>query len=249
MATAKVAHFALARSNPPDLGGNSPKNAPLATLRYMEGRRCSVHGLVVGDDGKCVICRRGDADLAPPKTSSDLPIVLFLLVSAVGLAGSGLYWIANQRSDAPAAPAVLVTPEPAATTVQRPSPVVVETAARPTTPVSTAQPVDEPVPAPPEPEELTDEQVEALKRKVPVTMYMTPKCSLCASARAYMKARRYSLRELDIEASATDKVLLESVNPAGSVPTFDVAGRVLVGYDVNILDRAIEEKALKGRRR
>jgi hypothetical protein len=39
------------------------------------------------------------------------------------------------------------------------------------------------------------------------------------------------------------------VNPSGTVPTFDVAGRVLVGYDVNILDDAIEEKALKGRRR
>jgi hypothetical protein len=64
-----------------------------------------------------------------------------------------------------------------------------------------------------------------------------------------MKARRYTLRELDVEASATDKVLLQSVNPSGTVPTFDVAGRVLVGYDVNILDDAIEEKALKGRRR
>jgi glutaredoxin len=214
----------------------------------MEGRRCGVHGLVVGDDGKCVICRRGDAELAPPKTSSDLPIVLFLLVSAVGLAASGWYWITSRR-EAPASSPEVVTvdaeppPEPTA------APVVVETAARPTTPASTNRPSDAPPPAPPEPEELTTEQVEALKRKVPITMFVTPKCSLCATARAFMRGRRYAVREVDIEASATDKVLLQSVNPAGTVPTFDVGGRVLVRYDVNVLNDAIAEKALKGRRR
>lgn len=220
----------------------------MATLLRMEGRRCSVHGLVVGDDGKCVICRRGDAEIAPPKTSSDLPIVLFLLASGLGLAGSGWYWITSRRSDAPVVPEVVAVDSPP-TSEPTSAPVVVETAARPTTPASTGRPTDaQPLPTA-EPEELTEEQVEALKRKVPITMFMTPKCSLCATARAYMKARRYTLRELDVEASATDKVLLQSVNPSGTVPTFDVAGRVLVGYDVNILDDAIEEKALKGRRR
>lgn len=214
----------------------------------MEGRRCSVHGLVVGDDEKCVICRRGDAEIDPPKTSSDLPIVLFLLVSTMGLAASGWYWMTTRRADAPVAEPVEVVQDAAPTVASTSVPVVVETAARPTTPVSTTQPDAQPS-APPVADELTEEQVEALKRKVPITMFMTPKCSLCANARAFLKSRRYALRELDVEASATDKVLLQSVNPAGTVPTFDIAGRVLVGYDVNIINDALEQQALKGRRR
>ena len=62
-----------------------------------------------------------------------------------------------------------------------------------------------------------------------------------------MKARGYQLRELNVESSPTDTVLLKSVNPAGTVPTFDVSGRILVGYDATILDQAIANAAKKVR--
>ncbi|MBK8942754.1 MAG: hypothetical protein IPM79_35450 [Polyangiaceae bacterium] len=63
-----------------------------------------------------------------------------------------------------------------------------------------------------------------------------------------MKSRGIPLKEVDVDASATDKVLLESINAAGSVPTFDVAGKVLVGYEPNVLLSAIDKAATRKKR-
>ena len=206
----------------------------------MEVRRCGVHGLVLGDDAKCVICRRGDAVLEPPKTSSDWPIVAALAVIALGLVISFSVWLSKNVSSQQPLKDEIAVPAPPPETAPAPQ---LEQAARPTTVrEEPQQPPAVPSVAEPEPEE-DDAVVEAQKRKVAVTMFMTPKCSLCNSARTFMKARGYQLQELNVEQSPTDAVLLKSVNPAGTVPTFDVAGRILVGYDPTILDQAIANAA------
>jgi hypothetical protein len=48
-----------------------------------------------------------------------------------------------------------------------------------------------------------------------------------------------------VGASETDLVLLKSLNPTGSVPTFDIAGQVQVGYDRDALAAAVEAEAKK----
>lgn len=211
----------------------------------MEQRRCGVHGLVIGEDGRCVICRRGEAELAAPKTSSEWPIVVTLAVVALLVVGTGFYWITRRIQEFNKAPPVpqevTLAPEVSAPVVEdkaTPNPFANEPKPWDPKAPTTVEPVAE------TPDGMTTDQLEALKRKVKVTMFMTPKCSLCTSARLFMKNNSYPMSELDIEASATDKVLLSSLNPETSVPTFDVEGKILVGYDPNALNKAIEAAAL-----
>lgn len=207
----------------------------------MEPRRCGVHGLVVGADDRCVVCRRGDPAIGSAKTSQEWPLVIALSFFAALLVFSGGYWLTRKL-------ATMNAPPPIATvvTVQEPT-AEPEPEIRDTTPIRRPTEAPRPgldAPRPPEkPKELTVDELERLKRSVKVTMYMTGPCSLCSTARTFLRGRRYKLTELDIDASPTDKVLLESVNPAASVPTFDVEGKVLIGYDRQILDKTIEDAA------
>ncbi|NUP07251.1 MAG: hypothetical protein HOW73_14450 [Polyangiaceae bacterium] len=210
----------------------------------MEPRRCGVHGLVLGVDGRCVICRRGDPETAPAKTSSDWPIVAMLAFVGLLLAGSGAYWVgrkltadqqpAAQQEAPPPAPTEEAAPAPPPERQRDPfkgddHPAFVET-----------PPVEVPASA----EQLTEEELAKLRKRVVVTMYMRNPCQLCDRARTFLKTRDLTVKELDIDASGTDKVLLESINPAGTVPTFDIDGKVLVGYDTNALVDAIDKAAV-----
>ena len=208
----------------------------------MEPRRCGVHGLVVGADDRCVVCRRGDPVVGAATRSQEWPLVIALSFFAALLVFSGGYWLTRklatmnappQLPTAVALPPPTAEPEPEspiATPIRRADP-------------SRPQPGDEAQRPPDRPKELTVDELERLKRGVKITMYMTGPCTLCSTARTFLKNKRYRLTELDIDASPTDKVLLESVNPAGTVPTFDVEGKVLIGYDRQSLDKAIEDVA------
>jgi len=208
----------------------------------MEPRRCGVHGLVVNADGRCVICRRGDPEAEPAKTSQEWPVVVAIAFAAVMLVFSGGYWLTRKLGEMNTKPPVVAaeveTTEPSATADEaltrypqqqnRTASVPGAEATRPRAPT----------------EEVTQEQLDRKKRTIAVTMYASPKCDLCQSARTFLKARGYRLTELDVEASPTDKVLLQNLNPAGTVPTFDVEGKVLVGFDRQVLERTIEDQAL-----
>ncbi len=206
----------------------------------MEPRRCGVHGLVVGADDRCVVCRRGDPATGAAKTSQEWPLVIALSFFAALLVFSGGYWLTRKLATNNTVPPV--PPAMAPPTASEPEAEYQDTTPlrRPAQP---PRPGDEAQRPPEKPKELSAEEVEQLKRGVKVTMYMTGPCTLCSTARAFLRSRRYKLSELDIDASPTDKVLLEAVNPAASVPTFDVEGKILIGYDRQILDKAIEDAA------
>jgi glutaredoxin len=212
----------------------------------MEPRRCGVHGLVIGEDGRCVICRRGDPELGPAKTSSDWPIVAMLALFGVLVVGSGGYWITKRIAAlVQTQPAPEGKPVPAVDTNQAAE----EELAKYPAPKFTAERQGDAVPvAAATDEPLSEQELAALRKKVPITMYMKPRCSLCDQARGLLKSRGIPLKEVDVDASATDKVLLESINAAGSVPTFDVAGKVLVGYEPNVLLSAIDKAATRKKR-
>jgi glutaredoxin len=206
----------------------------------MEPRRCGVHGLVVGADDRCVVCRRGDPATGSAKTSQEWPLVIALSFFAALLVFSGGYWLTRKLATNNAVPIVPPAMAP-------PAPSEAEAEYKDTTPIrrqaQPPRPGDEAQRPPEKPKELTQDELEQMKRGVKVTMYMTGPCSLCSTARTFLRGRRYKLTELDIDASPTDKVLLEAVNPAASVPTFDIEGKVLIGYDRQILDKAIEDAA------
>jgi glutaredoxin len=210
----------------------------------MEARRCATHGLVVDENGRCVICKRGEV-ATQAKTSSDLPVVILLVVMAVLTVGALGYWATRKISG------LVATSEPPPPTEPAPPADNTQAAATPDPAprpkrsddfpsISTSEPT-----ATVTPEELSDEEVERLKRGVKVTMYARSNCSLCDQARTFLRSRRYQLTELDVEASPTDKVVLESLNPAGTMPTFVVDGKTIVGYDRTVLDEAIEKAAMR----
>lgn len=207
----------------------------------MEAKRCHIHGLVLGTDGRCVICRRdqseiGDATAPPVGTAQYVAILGAALVSA-GL-GLVIYKLAIEEDDLPA---------PLPDVVQ----VAEETDAEPVTVQAARPPPPRPPPVPlaaesePESPLAADAEakarLEGAMRRVQVTMYATSWCELCQRAQGFFGSKGISLRVLDIEKSETDKILLRSINPAQSVPTFDVEGQVLVGYS----ERALEEAVLR----
>jgi len=204
----------------------------------MSQGRCGVHGLIAGADGRCVICRRGESEEVE-KTSSDWPVVVFALVMGVGVVGALGYWVFKPKphDELPVQEAV-IAPAPTETPRQTP---VRDPANR--TPIRrTEEPP--PIASVVAPAGPSREEIDAAKKRIRVVMYSGNACSLCDRARLYLNQQGNPLHELNIDASPTDKVVLKSVNPAGTVPTFDVEGKILVGYDRQVLDKTIEGLAL-----
>lgn len=205
----------------------------------METHRCAVHGLILGPDGRCVICRRGEEE-RKAATSADLPVVAFAAVVGVAVIGVLGYWLTRKIGELSSRPPdVVVTAAvdtPPDTPPEPPKPAVKFPDAPPQ-PTPTLEPLVAQGP--------TQEELDTAKRAVKITFYSGKSCSLCDRAREMFQTKRYQVHEVDVDASETDKVLLKSVNPAGSVPTFDVEGKILVGYDRAALDGVITKIAKK----
>jgi glutaredoxin len=86
-------------------------------------------------------------------------------------------------------------------------------------------------------------------RDVHVVVYTTGWCPHCREAKAWMKANGVSYDERDIEASSDNARQNRSVNPRGSIPTFDVEGDVMVGFSAGDLTSMIERAAQRHSRR
>jgi glutaredoxin len=78
---------------------------------------------------------------------------------------------------------------------------------------------------------------------VDVVVYTTSWCPACKQAKSWMNAHGMAYDERDVEASVAYSRELRSLNPRGSIPTFDVEGQVLVGFSDSALVRAMEQAA------
>ena len=78
---------------------------------------------------------------------------------------------------------------------------------------------------------------------VDVVVYTTSWCPACKQAKSWMNAQGMAYDERDVEASVAYSRELHSLNPRGSIPTFDVEGQVLVGFSDRALVRAMEQAA------
>ena len=74
--------------------------------------------------------------------------------------------------------------------------------------------------------------------EVSITMYATPWCFICDDARYYMRALEIQFSEYDVEADRAAKRRQLRLNKAGTVPTFEVDGEVMVGFSVATLAEA-----------
>lgn len=78
---------------------------------------------------------------------------------------------------------------------------------------------------------------------VQITMYMTSWCPVCQRAQEWLERRGYHYDMHNVEIDVRAGRELRSANPRGSVPMFDVDGRILIGFEPALLRDAIERAA------
>jgi len=212
----------------------------------MEPARCSTHGLIVGADGRCVICRRANAsggDDGPSKPISDTTWVF--LFAAVALAAMGAYVIYRDPFSAHAQSlgnGAGSRPVPAVTNAEPPlqpqAPPVFAFDKHSASPTSEAPPATT--------ESPRDAAREAAKKQVQIKMYSKPGDPLCDEVRLYLRKNGFQFTDFDVTQSDTDMVLLKSINPSASIPTLDVDGNVLTTINraqlEDLLDRVVEAR-------
>ncbi len=223
--------------------------------------RCAEHGLAVGPDGGCVLCRRARrATKRPPtfvwKLVGGAVLVMAALVGAWTLAARRVILTeAAPTASASIAPE-LVAP-PIAAPPPEPHRVPMPTEARPlpslSVPAVSLGGADAATDAPPP----TAAELGAALRATPVLMYTTQWCPVCRRARQYFAQQGIRWRERDIDASREARDELVRRTGRTSVPTIELDGVLLPpGFDepelgqalVNSLERRLGIRGLELRR-
>lgn len=81
------------------------------------------------------------------------------------------------------------------------------------------------------------------RAQVRLTLYSTRWCPACAHVRGWLHARGIPYAERDVEQSAAAAARMRQLNRAGTVPTIDVEGEVVVGFSEEALRSAIDRAA------
>jgi len=87
------------------------------------------------------------------------------------------------------------------------------------------------------------ESLDEAMQQVPVTMYMTTWCPVCRRARGWLQTEGYRFVEFDVESNPRAARILRSLNPRGTIPMFDVDGRILIGFEPTMLENMIRQAA------
>lgn len=86
-------------------------------------------------------------------------------------------------------------------------------------------------------------------RVVSIEMYSATWCPSCGRAKAWMREQNIAFHEIDVDQRAGAMAQLQMLNPRRTLPTFDVDGEVLVGFQEPRLRVAIEAGARAARAR
>ena len=90
-----------------------------------------------------------------------------------------------------------------------------------------------------------DRRVTEAMRTVDITTYGAVWCPSCKAAHKWLDAQGIAYVDKDIEKSSADNKAMRALNPAGTIPTIDIEGQVLVGFDSRAIERAIRSAAEK----
>lgn len=75
--------------------------------------------------------------------------------------------------------------------------------------------------------------------RVQITLYITPWCPACRKARRWLRSSDISATEINIETDGRGRQALLRLNPRGTIPTWQIDGRVLVGFSPSRIQQAI----------
>lgn len=101
-------------------------------------------------------------------------------------------------------------------------------------------------PEPPAPTPSADPLTLAdASRRVPIELYSASWCSACASAHRWLDDNHVAYEEIDVDRRPGARDQLAALNPRRTLPTFDIDGDVLVGFDPSRLSTAIHSAAAR----
>jgi glutaredoxin len=192
--------------------------------------RCETHGLAVGPDGCCVLCRRASAAAGASGASPSG-------ASPSGASPSGASPSGASPSDTSlrvvAVAALLVA-------------VVVGAGAWARFGAHRARPVEvasvEPAPS----AALGDatDLAHALT-SVHIVVYSASWCPACKRAKAWLHQNQIPFEDRDVEASPDNVMQLRALNPRQTIPTFDIEGSSHVGFDPAWIEATRDSAAKK----
>ena len=220
---------------------------------------CEKHQLPLDRNGECELCRLSDMpSKAPPARSAWWALIIPLLIAAAGVVWA-LSWVASEPQDAPqrGVPATLpqpASPQPSAEEPPQPEPM----------PEAPGPPVPGDEILVPEPglegtrldgtrhegaatteNGIPDWKWSLARRRVAVTMYATQWCEVCRKAREYMETNRIDFIELDTDENAAAGERLGELNPARTIPTFQIDEEVYIGFREDSFEAKIDQAARK----
>lgn len=80
-------------------------------------------------------------------------------------------------------------------------------------------------------------------QSVSIEMYSAAWCSACSRAKAWLHEQNIAYHEVDVDHGPGAIAQLRVLNPRSTLPTFDVEGQVLVGFQPQALENAIRGAA------
>jgi glutaredoxin len=83
----------------------------------------------------------------------------------------------------------------------------------------------------------------AARGRLKVKVYYKQDCNSCSEARRHLAARGVRAEAHDIDQEPKARARHRSLNPRGRLPTIEVEGKVLKGFEAQKLDRAIDRAA------
>jgi glutaredoxin len=87
------------------------------------------------------------------------------------------------------------------------------------------------------------QQLSDARARVKVTLYYADRCPHCSEAQAYFAAHGIHVQGRDIDKDPRARARHHELNPRGSLPTIEVEGQVLPGFDAQRLERALDRAA------
>ena len=202
--------------------------APPASGRFLDcdadpshkyDMRCASHNLACGPDGLCVLCRRSTPQPTPPAVRA-ATFVGGLGILVAGTAVAYRAWgLIGLHADVGRAAGELEGGHEA----------------RPLSIASTDRT-----------ETLVQRPNDSVQ-SLPIVVYTTSWCPVCKRAKSWMRAQGISFEERDVETSASYGREIRAINPRGSVPTFQIDGHTLVGFDPSAVMSSIQRASARSR--
>ena len=84
-------------------------------------------------------------------------------------------------------------------------------------------------------------------QSISIEMYSATWCQACQAAHRWMDAEHIAYHVIDVDHHSGAIAQLSMLNPRRTLPTFDVDGQVLVGFDQTALTSAIDGAARRHR--